>query len=132
MLVLTASGLASILVMTATGQYGCFVVGCILPLLKLPAEMTGSFTILCILACAAAACVHYAPPSDVACWDLNMNGRCDVATEDINGDGDCNVQDCMDAAKTAFIQRVVASARDPPPPNYQTIQAKKNASQFES
>ena len=29
------------------------------------------------------------------CWDLNVNGACDLATEDINSDGTCNALDCV-------------------------------------
>ena len=29
-----------------------------------------------------------------ACWDLNLNGSCDVSSEDKNGDGKCTPDDC--------------------------------------
>jgi len=31
------------------------------------------------------------------CWDLLVNGLCDVETEDVNGDGRCSVLDCRGA-----------------------------------
>lgn len=33
----------------------------------------------------------------ISCWDLNVNGVCDVATEDANADGVCNALDCQGA-----------------------------------
>src|SRR5439155_10422 len=34
----------------------------------------------------------------IDCWDLNANGRCDLAIEDVNRDGACSILDCQGTA----------------------------------
>ena len=41
---------------------------------------------------------------ELACWDLDANGTCDLTTEDKNDDGECNVLDCQGAPGIGAIQ----------------------------
>jgi hypothetical protein len=36
-------------------------------------------------------------PAGQACWDLNNNGKCDLASENKNGDHKCDINDCKGA-----------------------------------